>query len=100
MISKCNTINKSKQGWTSMEPVDLFDVLVQVPTSAFLYWSVPSSFDHEIMNLPEFPNFRTMITSSILLLRTQIARTTSRKSFSSMDLGEITVNMIMMITNC
>ena len=51
-MSKCNTIKKSKQGWTSMEPVDLFDALVQVPTSAFLYWSVPSSFDDEMMNFP------------------------------------------------
>merc|ERR1719402_826827 len=50
-----------------MEPVDPSDVLGQVRTSAFLCW--------------------TMITSSILRLRTPTAKTTSLRSFLSMGLA-------------
>ena len=52
---------------------------------------------HSFTQSPIIINFRTTITSSILLLRTPTAKTTSQRSFLSMDLGESSYFIIIII---
>ena len=53
---------------------------------------------HSFTQSPIIINFRTTITSSILLLRTPTAKTTSQRSFLSMDLGESSYFIIIIFT--